>query len=200
MFTGIVASIGRVVASFPSADGRRIEVDASSLDASDITVGESIAVNGCCLTVVAVEDTALRFDVSAETLACTTGFDRLGRVNLERAMRASDRLGGHLVSGHVDGVGTVVRFERSKVDGGDALLEVEVPAGIARLVARKGSIAVDGVSLTVNDISGQRFAANLIPHTLEATTLGALTAGGGVNVEIDLIARYISRLVSDRQE
>jgi riboflavin synthase len=199
MFTGIVASIGRIVASSPSADGVRIDVDASSLNAADIAVGESIAVNGCCLTVVALEDTTLRFDVSAETLACTTGFDRLGPVNLERSMRLSDRLGGHLVSGHVDGAGTVVRFERSVGDG-SALLEVEIAGDIAHLVARKGSIAVDGVSLTVNEIFGRRFSANLIPHTLEATTLGALAAGSGVNVEVDLFARYVERLLQSRAQ
>lgn len=199
MFTGIVASIGRVVASVPSADGLRIDVDASSLDANDIALGESIAVNGCCLTVVAFEDKTLRFDVSAETLACTTGFDRLGLVNLERAMRLSDRLGGHIISGHIDGVGRVVRFQRSDGDGG-ALLEVGVPGDIERFIARKGSIAVDGVSLTVNEISGRRFSANLIPHTLEATTLGALTAGSGVNIEVDLFARYVERLLQSRAE
>jgi riboflavin synthase len=199
MFTGIVASIGRVVASSPSADGLRIDVDASSLDAKDIALGESIAVNGCCLTVVALDKKTLRFDVSAETLACTTGFDRLGFVNLERAMRLSDRLGGHIISGHIDGVGRVVRFQRSAGDGG-ALLEVEVPADIERFIARKGSIAVDGVSLTVNEMSGRRFSANLIPHTLEATTLGALAAGSGVNIEVDLFARYVERLLQPRAE
>jgi riboflavin synthase len=199
MFTGIVASIGRVVASSPFADGLRIDVDAASLDASDMAVGESIAVMGCCLTVVAFEDKTLRFDVSAETLACTTGFDRLGLVNLERAMRMSDRLGGHIISGHIDGVGRVVRFQRSAGDGG-ALLEVEVPDDIERFIARKGSIAVDGVSLTVNEIFGRRFSANLIPHTLEATTLGALAAGSGVNIEVDLFARYVERLLQSRAE
>jgi len=199
MFTGIVASIGRVVASSPSADGLRIDVDASSLDAADIAVGESIAVNGCCLTVVALDHTTLCFDVSAETLACTTGFDRLGPVNLERAMRLSDRLGGHIISGHIDGVGKVVRLQRSAGDGG-ALLEVEVPGDIERFIAHKGSIAVDGVSLTVNGISGRRFSANLIPHTLEATTLGALAAGSGVNIEVDLFARYVERLLQSHAE
>jgi riboflavin synthase len=199
MFTGIVASIGRIVTSTSSADGRRIDVDASSLNAADIEVGESIAVNGCCLTVVAIDHATLRFDVSAETLACTTGFDRLARVNLERAMRLSDRLGGHLVSGHVDAVGTVARFERSAGDAG-ALLEVEIPGDLAHLVARKGSVAVDGVSLTVNEISGSRFSANLIPHTLEATTLGALAAGKRVNIEADLFARYVERLQQARTE
>ncbi len=199
MFTGIIASVGHIVQSTSSADGRRIEVDASSLGATDIEIGESIAVNGCCLTVVAQDGATLRFDVSAETLVCTTGFDRGARVNLERAMRLSDRLGGHLVSGHVDGVGTVVRFLRS-ADDGSALLEVEVSGDISRLIARKGSITVDGVSLTVNDRSGRRFSANLIPHTLAATTLGALREGSGVNVEVDLLARYIERLLPERAE
>jgi riboflavin synthase len=199
MFTGIVGSIGRVVASSPSADGRRIDVDASSLDVADIAVGESIAVNGCCLTVVALDDTTLRFDVSAETLACTTGFDRLARVNLERAMRLSDRLGGHIISGHIDGVGKVVRLQRTAGDGG-ALLEVDVPGDIGRFIAHKGSIAVDGVSLTVNGISGRRFSANLIPHTLQATTLGALAAGSGVNIEVDLFARYVERLLQSHAD
>lgn len=199
MFTGIVASIGHIVKSTLSADGRRIDVDASSLNAADIEVGESIAVNGCCLTVVAQDGATLRFDVSAETLACTTGFDRVGPVNLERAMRLSDRLGGHLVSGHVDAVGTVARFERSARDA-SALLEVEIPGDIAHLVARKGSIAVDGVSLTVNEIAGRRFSVNLIPHTLEATTLGWLAAGSSVNIEADLFARYVERLQQVRTE
>jgi riboflavin synthase len=199
MFTGIVASVGHIVQSTSSADGRRIVVDASSLAAADMEVGESIAVNGCCLTVAARDGATLRFDVSAETLACTTGFASGARVNLERAMRLSDRLGGHLVSGHVDGVGTVVRFLRS-ADHGSALLEVEVSGDISRLIARKGSITVDGVSLTVNETSGRRFSANLIPHTLAATTLGALTEGSGVNIEVDLLARYIERLLPDRPE
>jgi riboflavin synthase len=199
MFTGIVASVGHIVKSTSSADGRRIEVDAPSLDATDIEVGESVAVSGCCLTVVAQDGAIVCFDVSAETLACTTGFDRGARVNLERAMRLSDRLGGHLVSGHVDGVGTVVRFRRS-ADDGSALLEVEVSGDIARLIARKGSITVDGVSLTVNETSGRRFSVNLIPHTLAATTLGALTEGSGVNIEVDLLARYIERLLPARAE
>jgi riboflavin synthase len=199
MFTGIVASVGHIVQSTSSADGRCIEVDVSSLGATDIEVGESIAVNGCCLTVVAQDGATLRFDVSSETLVCTTGFDRGARVNLERAMRLSDRLGGHLVSGHVDGVGTVVRFLRSAGDG-SALLEVEVSGDISRLIARKGSITVDGVSLTVNETSGRRFSANLIPHTLEATTLGALREGSGVNIEVDLLARYIERLLPERAE
>jgi riboflavin synthase len=199
MFTGIVASIGRVVASSPSADGLRIDVDASSLEASDIALGESIAVNGCCLTVVALDKKTLRFDVSAETLACTAGFVPPGLVNLERAMRLSDRIGGHIISGHIDGVGRVVRLQRSAGDGG-ALLEVEVPGDIERFIARKGSIAVDGVSLTVNEMSGGRFSTNLIPHTLEVTTLGALAAGSGVNIEVDLFARYVERLLQPRAE
>ncbi|MDQ6917067.1 MAG: riboflavin synthase [Pseudomonadota bacterium] len=200
MFTGIVQSVGRIDAVRPAADGHRIEVDAAGLGVADVAVGDSIAVNGCCLTVIAVEETTLRFDLSAESARCTAGLVRPGPVNLEKALRLSDRLGGHLMSGHVDGVGVVVRFEHirpagmSEADGGSVLLEIDVPPELARLVAAKGSIAVDGVSLTVNEISGRRFSVNLIPHTLAVTTLGALAAGAAVNLEVDIIARYVARL------
>ena len=137
-------------------------------------------------------------DVSAETLACTTGLDGSGAVNLEKALRLSDRLGGHLVSGHVDGVGVVVRFEAVGDPAGSWRLDVDAPRGLARFIAPKGSIAVDGASLTINEVNGQRFSANLIPHTLAMTTLGVLAAGSRVNLEVDLIARYVDRLVSSR--
>ena len=193
MFTGIVQAMGRVVARETRGDGIRITIDAGELPVDDVAIGESIAIAGCCLTVVARKDRQIAFDVSAETLSCTTGFDA-GAVNLERALRLSDRLGGHLLAGHVDGVGTVVRC--APVAGGDGsrLLEVESPDELARYIAPKGSIAVDGVSLTVNTISGQRFAVNLIPHTLAVTTLGNLAPGARVNLEADLVARYIARL------
>jgi riboflavin synthase len=195
MFTGIVAGVGRIVASVPQADGVRLTVAAGTLDVADVATGDSIAVNGCCLTVVAMEKSALAFDVSAETLRCTTGLDRSGAVNLEKALRLSDRLGGHLVSGHVDGVGVVARFESSE---GGWLLEVDAPDELARFIATKGSIAVDGVSLTVNAVAGRRFAANLIPHTLGVTTLAALARGARVNLEVDLVARYVERLSSTK--
>jgi riboflavin synthase len=192
MFTGIVQATGRVLTKEPRGDGARITIDSGELSVDDVTIGESIAVAGCCLTVVAREDRRLAFDVSAETLACTTGFDSDRTVNLERALRLSDRLGGHLLAGHVDGVGTVVRV--SPVSGGSLLLEADAAADLARFIAPKGSIAIDGVSLTVNAVSGARFSVNLIPHTLSVTTLANLAPGSRVNLEVDLVARYIARL------
>lgn len=193
MFTGIVAATGSVRSSTPTDRGARIEIAAGALDMSDVRIGDSIAVDGCCLTVV--ERTGLGFlvDVSQETLDCTTGF-AVGRVvNLEKALRVSDRLGGHLVSGHVDGVGEVTRFEQV---GESWLLEVRVPHELAKYVARKGSITICGVSLTVNHVDGDRFDVNLIPHTLEVTNLSSLRAGARVNLEADLVARYLERLLA----
>jgi riboflavin synthase len=194
MFTGIVQTVGRVVDAKRRGEGLsiRVQADAASLEA--VKIGDSIAIAGCCLTVTGVEDGLLCFDVSGETLSCTTGLDRPGRVNLEPALRLSDRLGGHLVSGHIDGVGTVVRFERAGAADGSRVLEIETPAALLKLIATKGSIAVDGVSLTVNSVAGNGFAVNLIPHTLAATTLGELTPGARVNLEVDLVARYVARL------
>jgi riboflavin synthase len=195
MFSGIVQAVGAIVATTAAADGVRLRVDASLLDTSDVAIGDSIAVAGCCLTVVAREGPHLDFDLSAETLRCTAGLVRGARVNLEKALRLADRLGGHLVSGHVDGVGTVVNFAAvSDGAGGSFRLDVDAPASISRYIARKGSIAVDGVSLTVNDVDGRRFTANLIPHTLAVTTLGQLAPGAAVNLEADVIARYVERL------
>ncbi len=151
--------------------------------------------SGCCLTVAAMHGAMLEFDVSAETLRCTTGLDRTGEVNIELALRLGDRLGGHLTSGHVDGVGTVTRFAAIAGDAkGSWLLEIEAPAALARYIAAKGSIAVDGVSLTVNEVADARFAVNLIPHTLAVTTLSRLAPGAKVNLEIDIVARYVARL------
>jgi len=162
---------------------------------ADVAVGDSVCVNGCCLTVVAIHGATLEFDVSAETLRCTTGLDRPGDVNLELALRLADRLGGHLTTGHVDGVGTVTRFAAIAGDAyGSWFLEIDTPAELARFVAAKGSIAVNGVSLTVNAVAGASFAVNLIPHTLEVTTLRRLAPGAAINLEVDLIARYVSRL------
>jgi riboflavin synthase len=193
MFTGIVQAVGRISAVEPRSEGVTLAVDAGMFAQQDTAVGDSIALNGCCLTVVAIGAGTLRFDVSAETLRCTTGLDGIGAVNLEKALRFSDRLGGHLMSGHVDGVGVVERAE-PVADGGSVLLEVDVPNEIARFIAPKGSIAIDGVSLTVNAARGSHFSVNLIPHTLAVTTLGALRAGARVNLEVDLIARYVERL------
>jgi riboflavin synthase len=195
MFTGIVQAIGRIAATEPKGDGLTIAVDIGMRDSADVAVGDSIAINGCCLTIVEVNGSTLSFDVSAATLACTTGLDRVGDVNVEMALRLSDRLGGHLMTGHVDGVGAVTLFEA--VDGradGSRHLEIAAPDELARFIAAKGSIAVHGVSLTVNGVAGARFHVNLIPHTLGATTLAALQPGSRVNLEVDLVARYIARL------
>jgi len=194
MFTGIVESIGRIANVEPRGDGVRIAVDFGVREISDVAMGESIAVNGCCLTVVAISGSTLDFDVSAETLRCTAGLDRVGDVNLERAIRAGDRLGGHLVAGHVDGVGTVTRLAPGD-PGGSHTLEVDAPVELARFIAPKGSIAVNGVSLTVNRVGGSRFDVNLIPHTLAVTTLAALAPGARVNLEVDQLARYAERIL-----
>jgi riboflavin synthase len=194
MFTGIVQAVGRIATAQAMTDGLKLTLDAGTLDLSDLGVGDSVAVSGCCLTIVAIDQTNLAFDVSAETLRCTAQLDRPGPVNLEKALRFSDRLGGHLMAGHVDGVGIVTRFERAASDGENVELEIEAPAELARFIASKGSIAVDGVSLTINAVAGRRFSVNLIPHTLAVTTLGSLASGARVNLEVDMIARYVARL------
>ena len=194
MFTGIVQAVGRIATAQAMSDGLKLTLDAGTLDLSDLGVGDSVAVSGCCLTIVAIDQAKLAFDVSGETLRCTARLDRAGPVNLEKALRLSDRLGGHLVAGHVDGVGIVTRFERAASDGENVELEIEAPAELARFIASKGSIAVDGVSLTINAMAGRRFSVNLIPHTLAVTTLGSLASGARVNLEVDMIARYVARL------
>ena len=195
MFSGIIAAIGRISELTPRNDGTptvRLTVDAAGLSLDDVAVGDSIACNGVCLTVVDRDAQRFCVDVSPETLSCTVGLDAPGTINLEKALRLADRLGGHLVSGHVDGVGRVLRFDPV---GDNRLLEIEAPQALAKYIARKGSITVDGVSLTTNAVSGACFSINLIPHTLEATTLGRLQAGDRVNLEIDLIARYVERML-----
>jgi riboflavin synthase len=199
MFTGIVRAIGRIESVLEGRAAARLVVDPGTLALNDVAIGDSIAVNGCCLTVEAIEQAAgtprLAFDVSAETLACTTGLDVPGPVNLEKALRLADRLGGHLMTGHVDGVGTVVRHEPvEEGEVGSRRLVIEAPATLVRFIAPKGSIAVEGVSLTVNAVTGASFEVNLIPHTLDATTLSQLVAGARVNLEVDLVARYVARL------
>ena len=191
MFSGIVAAVGAVAAARPAAGGLRLRVEAGGLDLKDVAIGDSIAVNGVCLTVVAKAARSFEADVSPATLACTAGLAKGRRVNLEKALRLSDRLGGHLVSGHVDGVGTVARVKRA---GNNRLITVKAPGPVAKYIARKGSIAVNGVSLTVNDVKGADFSVNLIPHTLAVTNLGELGARGKVNLEVDILARYIERL------
>jgi riboflavin synthase len=207
MFTGIVQAVGRIAEATRQGDGLRLLVDPGALDVAEVGIGDSIAVNGCCLTVVAKESGAggarLAFDVSGETLRCTAGLDGSADVNLEPALRLADRLGGHLMTGHVDGVGSVIAFSEVDSDsasagGGSWRLEIEAPAEVARFIAAKGSIAVQGVSLTVNGVDGARFHVNLIPHTLAVTTLKALAPGARVHREIDLIARYVERLAAAR--
>jgi riboflavin synthase len=158
-------------------------------------VGDSIAVNGICLTVAARSARNFEADVSRETLACTAGFARGGRVNLEKALRATDRLGGHLVSGHVDGVGIVTRMQRA---GANRVVAFRAPAQFAKYIARKGSVTLNGVSLTVNAVNGVKFTVNLIPHTLAETNLGELGVGRRVNIEVDMLARYVERLHEKR--
>jgi len=195
MFTGIVAAVGTISAVEVTAGGVRIHVDAPGLDFTDAQVGESIAVNGVCLTATVIAKTrsaaGFEADVSLETLRCTTGFEKGARVNLERALRLSDRLGGHLVSGHVDGIGTVVSVRAA---GDNRVFVFEAPREVARYIAVKGSIAINGVSLTVNEVDNLRFSVNIIPHTLGATNLGALAARARVNLEADTVARYVERL------
>ena len=199
MFTGIVQAVGRIADAEARGDGLRIAVDIGIRDVADVAVGDSIAINGCCLTIAEINGATLGFDVSAETLRCTTGLDRIGDVNVEMALRLADRLGGHLVTGHIDGVGTVTRFGAVAGDAeGSWLLEIEAPTELARFIAAKGSIAVHGVSLTVNGVDGARFHVNLIPHTLAVTTFAGLEAGAKLNLEVDLVARYVERLASFR--
>ena len=193
MFTGIVTAIGRIASAREQGDGLRLRIDAPGLGMDDVALGDSIALQGVCHTVVAKDGRGFEVDTSAATLAVTTGLAQGAEVNLEKSLRLSDRLDGHLVSGHVDGVGEVVAFEAA---GESKRLVVRATAELARYIARKGSIAVQGVSLTVNGVEGRRFHVNLIPHTLAVTTLGALAAGAPVNLEVDLVARYVERLSS----
>lgn len=185
MFTGIVQAVGRIVRLSP------FEIESSALDLSGIAAGDSICVQGACLTVTARTERGFTADVSAETLAVTAGLDKPGEVNLEKAVRMGEAIGGHLVTGHIDGVGEVVRREGS-------VYAFRLPRSLARYVARKGSICIDGVSLTVNRVEAEVFEVNLIPHTLEGTTLSRLAAGAKVNLEIDLIARYVERMLAER--
>ena len=193
MFSGIIAAVGRITHLTARQAGFRLQVEAGTLGLDDVALGDSIAHNGVCLTVVAKEGNHFMVDVSPETLSCTVGLDAPGPVNLEKALRLSDVIGGHLVSGHVDGVGEVLRFDPV---GDNRLLEIRAPREIAKFIARKGSVTVNGTSLTTNEVAGDIFTINLIPHTLENTTLHLLQAGSRVNLEVDLIARYCERLLS----
>lgn len=205
MFTGIVAAVGNITSVTPLEGGLdagvRLAIHARALPLQDVALGDSIAINGACMTVVEKSADTFTVDVSRESLNCTAGLDQPGEVNLEKALTLAERLGGHLVSGHVDGLGTVHSFEPI---GESWELVIDAPADLARFLAFKGSVVVNGVSLTVNRVtdldaaSGKvcRFSINLIPHTISVTTLKHLRAGSRVNLEIDLIARYVERMLS----
>ncbi len=207
MFTGIITGVGRIVAAHAlgssSTHGKRLDIECPAGYLDDVGPGDSIALNGACMTVTTLDAAQNRFtvEISAESLARTAGLAQTGRINLEKALRANDRLGGHMVSGHVDGVGQVTQFEQV---GESWQLRVLAPPSLAKYLAYKGSITVNGVSLTVNQIedlaTGCEVSINLIPHTVQNTALGTLAAGSKVNLEIDLIARYVERMLkSDPQ-
>ena len=199
MFTGIIQAVGHISHLVENKGGdARVSVAATGLDMDDVKLGDSIACNGVCLTVVELTPGGFGVDVSGETFNCTIGFAPGERINMEKAMRLSDRLGGHLVSGHVDGVGEVIHFA-PVASGGDDMswrLDIRAPGHLARYLAPKGSIAVNGVSLTVNQVDAADFSINLIPHTLEQTMLKDLKPGTRVNLEADMLARYADRLMA----
>ncbi|HSM97984.1 MAG TPA: riboflavin synthase [Gallionella sp.] len=203
MFSGIIADIGSISQATDRDGGLRLAISTSALDLSDVQTGDSIAVNGVCLTVVAHTVDSFTVDVSRETLNCTEGLDAIGApVNLEKALRLADRLGGHLVSGHVDGVGEVVESTNL---GENRRLVVRTPQALARYIAVKGSITLNGVSLTINRVADNKsgaseFSVNLIPHTLAMTNLKSLRAGSRINLEVDLIARYVERMMQAGNE
>ncbi len=199
MFTGIIQDIGRVRALEPRGGDTRLTVAVDRLDLGRIAVGDSICVQGCCVTATAVQGATFQADLSRETLALTTLAELRPHspVNLEPSLRAGDPLGGHLVSGHVDGI---ARVTACASDARSLRLTIEVPAELARYIARKGSVAVDGVSLTVNEAHGASFGVNLIPHTRSMTTLGGLEVGARVNLEVDSLARYVERLLAAPRE
>lgn len=196
MFTGIIETVGEIKHITPLEAGICVNIWPGMLDLCQIKIGDSIAVNGVCLTVTTLANGMFSVDVSRETLSCTEGLDKQdGRVNLEQAMRLSDRIGGHLVSGHVDGIGEVAKFEPI---GESYLLVVKMPGSLSKYIVKKGSITVDGVSLTVNGTAGDEFEVNLIRHTLAVTALNDLKTGAKVNLEVDMLARYVEQLMGDR--
>ena len=196
MFTGIIQAVGKITHIAPRDDGVSLRIASGQLDLGDVKTGDSIAVNGVCLTVTAIAECQFSVDVSRETLNCTADMDKQGnQVNLEKALRLSDRLGGHLVSGHVDGVGEVITFTPA---GESHLLVLRLPMPLLKYIAKKGSITVNGVSLTVNTLTADQVEINLIPHTISATTLNGLQAGAKVNIEVDMLARYVERLIGNQ--
>lgn len=194
MFTGIIQAVGKIAALEPKGADLRVRIATGKLDLEDVRLGDSIAVNGVCLTAVELPGDGFWADVSGESLARTTlGELRVGQaVNLEKALTPTTRLGGHLVSGHVDGIGTVVRRWE---DGRSVRFRIRAPDGLAKYIAQKGSICVDGISLTINAVEGAEFELNIVPHTLQETTMGGFAAGTRVNLEVDIIARYLERLL-----
>ena len=204
MFTGIVAAVGKISVVTPLEGGLdagvRLDIDAGGLPLADVGLGDSIAINGACMTVVAKTERSFSVDVSRESLNCTVGLEAPGEVNLEKALTLAERLGGHLVSGHVDGLGQVHRFEAV---GESWELVIDAPPALGKFLAFKGSVVVNGVSLTVNRVedlpAACRFSINLIPHTIAVTTLKHLRSGSKVNLEIDLIARYVERMLSQNK-
>ena len=203
MFTGIITGVGSIAAVHALGDspthGKRLTIACPDHYLDDVSLGDSIALNGACMTVTTWDAAKAQFtiDISAESLDKTAGLDAIGPINLEKALRANDRLGGHLVSGHVDGIGTITHFAQV---GESWELRVLAPKALAKYLAYKGSITINGVSLTVNRIAdgaeGCEASINLIPHTVENTALGSLHSGSRVNLEIDLIARYVERMLS----
>lgn len=207
MFTGIIQATGQIDTIIRAGEDVKLSIQASALGLDDVQLGDSIAVNGVCLTVAHLSKTHFEVHVSKETLNVSVGLNRQQTVNLEKALRLSDRLGGHLVSGHVDGVGEVTRFEdlsnqnlSNKNNGECWLLAIRAPHAISKYIAKKGSICVNGVSLTVNTIENDVFTMNIIPHTLQHTTFQYLSVCSQVNLEIDQIARYVERMAEWAQE
>ena len=199
MFTGIIQSKGNIKEILSSREGARLKINTNALDLSDSKVGDSIAVDGVCLTVTQLSGDGFTADVSNETLACTTfsGLKQEQEVNLEKSLRANQGIDGHLVSGHVDGIGSVSSVEK---DGDSVRIQIEAQNDIVKYIAKKGSICINGVSLTVNRVVKNIFDVNIVPHTLSATTLAGLSLNSNVNLEIDQIARYVERLLSQNEE
>ena len=199
MFTGIIQSKGNIKDIISSREGARLKINTNALDLSDSKVGDSIAVDGVCLTVTQLSGDGFAADVSNETLACTTfsGLKQEQEVNLEKSLRANQGIDGHLVSGHVDGIGSVSSVEK---DGDSVRIQIEAQNDIVKYIAKKGSICINGVSLTVNSVVKNIFDVNIVPHTLSATTLAGLSLNSNVNLEIDQIARYVERLLSQNEE
>ena len=205
MFTGIITAVGKIKSTTPAGDGLQLQIEVPANYLDDVALGDSIAIQCACMTATKIEGNTFSLDISRESLKKTIGLDAVGPVNLEKALRLNDRLGGHLVSGHVDGVGKVAHFVAVAKDPyGSWLLKIEAPKELATFLAYKGSIVVNGVSLTVNKTEDLPNACivdiNIIPHTLQNTTLGNLKQGDAVNLEVDLIARYVARILETQKQ